>query len=76
MAIALPREPAASVEPPTLSPADQEYFDDLVNFVETLPPGEAAQMKRLAEVGRQYGDDFERRFADWEAGRHPLQRRR
>jgi len=59
-----------------LSRADQEYFDDLVAFVETLPPAEAAQIERLAELGRRFGDDFERRFAAFEADRHPLQQRR
>lgn len=62
--------------PSPLSNADQAYLDGLQEFVEALPPEDAALHEQLAELGRKYGNDIDREIADWKAGRHPFQQPR
>ena len=49
---------------------------DAPAYFSHLTTADFANEDALIEAGKLYGDDADREFADLEAGRHPLQRRR
>lgn len=68
----LPPPDAAAV----IDAAGKAWLEGFVEHMTSLPPEDVAALDRLNSAARVYNGDIEREVADWEGGRHPLQRPR